>query len=73
MAGSPLITLEATRADSQKEVDAIVRRGEAQQKLLLQQAAITRSGGRASLTEGVGTASGTLTNALFTGKTAGIF
>lgn len=54
--GSPLLVLAETKAESQKEVDAIVRRGQAQQRLFFQKAAISRSRGRAALLGGIGIA-----------------
>jgi len=57
--GSPLLVLEETRSESQKEIDAIIRRGSAQQRLAFQRAVITRSKGRAAL---LGSISGATSN-----------
>lgn len=73
LAGSPLLVLETTRSESQKEVDAIAKRGRAQETVLLKQASQTRSGGRAALIGGFGRAAGTVTTGAVQGKTAGIF
>lgn len=54
--GSPLLVLEETRSESQKEVDAIIKSGNAQQRLFFRKAAISRSKGRAAILGSVGKA-----------------
>lgn len=58
--GSPLLVLEDTRAYAQREVDATIKRGQAQYNLTRAQAQLTRNKGRAALiggiTDGIGTA-----------------
>jgi len=76
LAGSPLLVLEETIRESQAEVNAIARRGTAQARLSFQQAAITRSAGRAALIGGffgaakIGAAGAFASAALGSGKPA---
>lgn len=51
--GSPLLILEETRTEGNKEVEAIRRRGQAQFTLGLRKAGITRATGRARLIGGI--------------------
>ena len=60
LAGSPLLVIEETRRESQEEVNATVRRGNAQASLAFQQAAMTRNSGRAALLGGIFGAAGTV-------------
>jgi hypothetical protein len=73
LAGSPLLVLETTRSESQKEVDAIVNRGLAQERLLRQRASITRKSGRNALLQGIGGGVSSGAQSFVSGKTAGIF
>ena len=63
--GSPLLVLDETKVQSQKEVNAILRRGEAQYRLGQRSADITRNKGRAALIGGFTGAVGTLSSAGF--------
>lgn len=56
LVGSPLLILEETRIESDKETSAIRKRGQAQKTLAGQRADITRNQGRASLIGGIGDA-----------------
>lgn len=49
LAGSPALVLEETRQLGQQEIDAIMRRGQAQAKLLRMKSKQTRSAGRAGI------------------------
>lgn len=73
LAGSPLLVLEETRRESQEEVDAIVRRGNAQSRLAFQRASITRAKGRSALLGGIGGAFATGVSAFATGSQLGFF
>lgn len=54
--GSPLLVLEETLTESQKEIDAIIKRGSAQQRLAGRRAEITRARGRRALLGSIGKA-----------------
>ena len=71
--GSPLLVLEDTRAQSQEEVNSIIKRGGAQYRLGMTQAAMTQQRGRAALTQGYIGAAGTMASAAFMGSQAGMF
>ena len=71
--GSPLFTLETTLEEGQAEVDAVARRGAAQQRLFSQRASQTRSSGRTSFISGIGGAASAAFNAFGTGRIAGFF
>ena len=61
--GSPLLVLQETEEESQKEVDALVRRGSALGFLGRSRARITRRKGRAALVRGFGGAASTASRA----------
>jgi hypothetical protein len=71
--GSPLLVLDETLDEGQKEVDAEVRRGNAQATLHNQKAAQTRNEGRAQLLGGFAGAAGTVGSATIQGRQAGLF
>lgn len=56
--GSPLLVVDETLTEGQKEVDAITRRGNALRTLRAQEAQITKNRGRAALIGGLGQAAG---------------
>lgn len=58
--GSPLLVLEDDKNYYQKEVDAIVRRGNAEYNLGMSSAQITRNKGRSAILQGFGGAAGTV-------------
>jgi len=71
--GSPLLILDETLREGQKEVKSVVERGDAQANLFNRRAAITRNQGRASLIGGVLGAAGSLSGSAVTGRKAGLF
>lgn len=71
--GSPLDVLNETRTQSQKEVDATLKRGDAQYNLGMESAQITKNKGRAALIGGFGQAASTGVSAYAAGSTAGLF
>lgn len=68
--GSPLLVLEDTQRKSQEEVDAMIRRGNAQYRLGNASADITESKGRAALIGAYGTAASTGASAIFNASKA---
>lgn len=73
LAGSPLLVLDDTITQGQKEVDSITRSGNAQRSLFNQRADITRNQGRAALIGGLGQAAGTVATTSVYGKQAGLW
>lgn len=71
--GSPLLILDETLASGQEEVDAIMKRGTAQAKLLRENAAQARNKGRAALIGGIGSAASTVIGGYGIGRSAGMF
>lgn len=71
--GSPLLVLDETMREGQKEVDSIMRQGNAQANYARQNAAITRNKGRAALIGGIGNAAGSLINGYGIADQAGLF
>jgi len=73
LAGSPLLILEETRVEGEKEVRAIRRRGAAQLGLGMRRAGITRRKGRAALIAGISGGISSATTGYITGRAAGVF
>jgi len=73
LAGSPLLVLDDTYKQGQKEVDAIVKSGKSQASLYTQRANITANEGRASLIGGVASGVGSVTSSAIAGRKAGIW
>lgn len=71
--GSPLLVLEETLNEGQKEVDAIVRSGDAKRRFANESASITRSKGRAAMISGFGNAASSAISSYGIGKQAGMF
>lgn len=71
--GTPVIVMEDTRAKAQEEVDAIMRRGYAQQNLYRTQAQMTRNKGRSSFISGILGAVGTGAETYLKGKQEGMW
>lgn len=70
--GSPLLTIDETITEGQKEVDAIARRGDAQANLYNRRAAITKDEGRAAFVSGILGGGGSFASSYASGKNAGI-
>jgi hypothetical protein len=71
--GSPLFEQERVLRESQEEVNAEVRRGNAQAELFSRRAQITRNEGRASMIGGITQGVGAVFNAFGTGRAGGLF
>ena len=71
--GSPLLVLDETERESQKQVQSILRRGTAQFRLGLQRADITRRRGRAALIGGIAGAASTALSSFSAGASLGLF
>lgn len=71
LAGSPLLVLETTRAESQAEVNSIARRGTAQASLAFANAAQTRTAGRVALLGGFFSAAGKAATGAFAAASLG--
>jgi len=69
--GSPLLVLQETQEESQKEVDAIRARGNALEDLGKRRASVTRSEGRAKLIGSIGQAIGTIGQAGIAASSSG--
>lgn len=73
LAGSPLLVLEETTRIKQEEVNATVRRGNAQSRFYAAQADIARRGGRASLISGIGGGVASAGSMFASGANQGLF
>ena len=73
LAGSPLLILDESQAESAKQVAAIQKSGQSQQTLAQRKAKITKSAGRAALVGSVFQAGGQAASGFVAGKEAGLF
>lgn len=73
LTGSPILSLENDAAEQKKEVDAIKRRGSAQQNLYNQRASNTRRSGRAALIGGLTGGLNTAATGIQQGRELGFF
>jgi hypothetical protein len=73
LAGTPLVVLEDTFQQFEKEISSIKRSGRAKAGLLTKQADITRKTGKAKLISGVLGAGTTIAAGAFQGKQAKVF
>ena len=71
--GSPATVLADSKAYGQQQVDSILSRGVAQQKLATASAGITENKGRAALIGGYLSAAGSLGSAAISAKSSGMF
>ena len=71
--GSPLLTIDETVTEGQKEVDAISKAGDAKANLSNQRAAITKNEGRAAFVSGILGAGGSAGSSYMSVKNAGLF
>lgn len=71
--GSPLLILEEGEEETEKEVEAIFKRGFAQKSFAEQQAASTKAAGRGRLFGSLSSAASTAASGIITGKKIGLF
>lgn len=71
--GTPVLMLEKTRREGQEEVDAIIKRGQAEKDLLMMKSKMLRASGRNSMLGSVLSAGSTGIQAYITGRRLGLF